>query len=177
FTSRLPALLASLICLFTVAILLPGTAQARYAAVVMDSRTGEILYSRNPDEQLYPASLTKIMTLYMTFEALQRGQLRLDQKLSVSARAAGQAPTKLDLKKGQTITVQDAMFGLITKSANDAATVLAEAMAPTEAEFARMMTAKAKSLGMTRTTFRNASGLPNKHQKSTARDMAILGAA
>lgn len=177
FAPRFSTFLASLLCLFILVAMLPATAEARYAAVVMDSRSGEILYSRNADERLYPASLTKIMTLYMTFEALQRGQLRLDQKLSVSARAAGQAPTKLDLKKGQTITVQDAMFGLITKSANDAATVLAEAMAPTEAEFARMMTAKAKSLGMTRTTFRNASGLPNKHQKSTARDMAILGAA
>ncbi|PHQ69507.1 MAG: D-alanyl-D-alanine carboxypeptidase [Sneathiella sp.] len=159
------------------AVFFPTSSHARYAAVVMDSRTGEILYSRNADKKLYPASLTKIMTLYMTFDALTRGKLRLDQKLSVSARAAGQAPTKLGLKRGGTITVRDAMFGLITKSANDAATVLAESMAKSEVDFALDMTATAKRLGMRRTSFRNASGLPNRRQKSTARDMAILGSA
>jgi len=150
---------------------------ARYASLVMDSRTGQILSSRNADTKLYPASLTKIMTLYMTFDALSKGQLTLGKRLRVSARAAGQTPTKLGLKKGSTITVKDAMFGLITKSANDAATVLAEAMAPTEAAFARKMTERARKLGMSRTSFRNASGLPNRRQKSTARDMALLGAA
>jgi D-alanyl-D-alanine carboxypeptidase len=155
----------------------PTTSFARYAALVMDSRTGEVLYSRNADTKLYPASLTKIMTLYMAFDALNRGQLRLNQKLSVSARAAGQAPTKLGLKRGGTITVRDAIFGLITKSANDAATVLAESMAKTEQAFALKMTSTAKRLGMRRTSFRNASGLPNRRQKSTARDMALLGAA
>jgi len=155
----------------------PTVSHARYAALVMDSRTGEILYSRNADTKLYPASLTKIMTLYMTFDALNRGRLRLDQRLSVSARAAGQAPTKLGLKKGGTITVRDAVFALITKSANDAATVLAEGMAKTEQAFALKMTATARRLGMRRTSFRNASGLPNRRQKSTARDMALLGAA
>ena len=173
----LSQLVGGILLLLTVMMTIPTAAEARYAAVVMDSRTGEVLYSRNADDRLYPASLTKIMTLYMTFDALQRGKLRLDQKLPVSARAAGQAPTKLGLKKGQQITVRDAMFGLITKSANDAATVLAESMAKTEAAFARDMTAKAKTLGMRRTSFRNASGLPNRRQKSTARDMAILGAA
>ncbi|MEH6527596.1 MAG: D-alanyl-D-alanine carboxypeptidase [Sneathiella sp.] len=166
--------------LFVLAFMLsfqPTTSYARYAALVMDSRTGEILYSRNADTKLYPASLTKIMTLYMTFDALNRGRLRLDQRLSVSARAAGQAPTKLRLKKGGTITVRDAVFALITKSANDAATVLAEGMAKTEQAFALKMTATAKRLGMRRTSFRNASGLPNRRQKSTARDMALLGAA
>nr|WP_240969565.1 D-alanyl-D-alanine carboxypeptidase [Sneathiella limimaris] len=152
-------------------------AEARYASIVMDSRTGQVLFARNADKKLYPASLTKIMTLYMTFEALKTGKLKLDQRLPVSARAAGQTPTKLGLKRGSTISVRDAMFGLITKSANDAATVLAEAMAPTEAAFARDMTEKARKLGMSRTSFRNASGLPNRRQKSTARDMAILGAA
>ncbi|MZR31119.1 D-alanyl-D-alanine carboxypeptidase [Sneathiella sp. DP05] len=169
--------LGGLLLLLTVLTTLPETAHARYAAVVMDSRTGEVVYSRNADDRLYPASLTKIMTLYMTFDALQRGKLRLDQKLPVSARAAGQTPTKLGLKKGDRITVRDAMFGLITKSANDAATVLAESMAESEAAFARDMTEKARRLGMRRTSFRNASGLPNRHQKSTARDMAVLGAA
>ncbi len=171
-------LLSTLMLLLAITIVsLPTTAEARYAAIVMDSRTGEVLYSRNADNRLYPASLTKIMTLYMTFEALNRGQLRMDQKLPVSARAAGQTPTKLGLKRGGSITVKDAVFALITKSANDAATVLAESMAPTEAEFARNMTERAKRLGMRRTSFRNASGLPNRGQKSTARDMAILGAA
>lgn len=160
-----------------VSLFIPTEAYARYASFVMDSRTGQVLYSRNADKRLYPASLTKIMTLYMTFEALSTGKLKLHQKLRVSARAAGQTPTKLGLKRGSYITVKDAMFGLITKSANDAATVLAEAMAPTEAAFARKMTERAKKLGMRRTSFRNASGLPNRRQKSTARDMAILGAA
>ena len=155
----------------------PTAEASRYSSVVIDSRTGQVLSSRHADKKLYPASLTKIMTLYMTFDALSRGKLKLNQKLRVSARAAGQTPTKLGLKKGSYITVKNAMLGLITKSANDAATVLAEAMAPTEAAFARKMTEKAQKLGMTRTSFRNASGLPNRRQKSTARDMAILGAA
>jgi len=169
------ALVFSFVILLT--LVLPTDAFARYASIVMDSRTGDVLYSRNADKRLYPASLTKIMTLYMTFEALSTGKLKIHQKLKVSARAAGQTPTKLGLKRGSYITVKDAMFGLITKSANDAATVLAEAMAPTEAAFARKMTERAKKLGMQRTSFRNASGLPNRRQKSTARDMAILGAA
>ncbi len=155
----------------------PKFAEARYASIVIDSRTGQVLFSRNADKKLYPASLTKIMTLYMTFDALKHGRLSLNTQLKVSARAAGQAPTKLGLKRGSTISVRDAMFGLITKSANDAATVLAEGMAPTEAAFARKMTEQAKKLGMTRTSFRNASGLPNRRQKSTAHDMALLGAA
>jgi len=162
---------------FIISTLYSSESSARYASVVMDSRTGQILFSRNADKKLYPASLTKIMTLYMTFEALSTGRLTLGKKLHVSARAAGQTPTKLGLKKGGTITVKDAMFGLITKSANDAATVLAEAMAPTEAAFAQKMTSRARKLGMSRTSFRNASGLPNRRQKSTARDMALLGAA
>ncbi|TNE36881.1 MAG: D-alanyl-D-alanine carboxypeptidase [Alphaproteobacteria bacterium] len=167
-----------MLALLTLAVVLaPSTSFARYAALVMNSRTGEVLYSHNADHRLYPASLTKIMTLYMTFDALKHGRLSLNQKLSISARAAGQAPTKLGLKRGQTITVQNAVFGLITKSANDAATVLAEGMAPSEAAFAREMTAMAHKLGMRRTSFRNASGLPNRWQMSTARDMAVLGAA
>ncbi len=171
------AILPVFALIFLITLLLPAQSQARYASVVMDSRTGQILYSRNADKKLYPASLTKIMTLYMTFDALKSGRLKLNQKLRVSARAEGQAPTKLGLKRGGHISVKDAMFGLITKSANDAATVLAEAMAPTEAAFARAMTERARKLGMTRTSFRNASGLPNRRQRSTARDMAILGAA
>lgn len=171
-------LFAALFSLTLVAsALFPTQSYARYASLVMDSRTGQVLSSRNADTRLYPASLTKIMTLYMTFDALSKDKLKLGQKLRISARAAGQAPTKLGLKKGATISVKDAMFGLITKSANDAATVLAEAMAPSEAAFARKMTKQAQKLGMRRTSFRNASGLPNRRQRSTARDMALLGAA
>ncbi|MBL4739406.1 MAG: D-alanyl-D-alanine carboxypeptidase [SAR86 cluster bacterium] len=158
-------------------LLIPTSSEARYASIVMDSRTGQVLFSRNADDRLYPASLTKIMTLYMAFDALSRGELKFDQYLKVSKRAEGQTPTKLGLKAGSTIKVKDAIFGLITKSANDAATVLAEAMAPTEAAFARKMTKRAQKLGMSRTSFRNASGLPNRRQRSTARDMALLGAA
>ncbi|WP_199899678.1 D-alanyl-D-alanine carboxypeptidase [Sneathiella glossodoripedis] len=171
--------LALFLVLVLTSLVLSSESQAnsRYASIVMDSRTGQVLFSRNADKRLYPASLTKIMTLYMTFDALKKGRFTLDTRLRVSARAAGQTPTKLGLKKGETITVRDAMFGLITKSANDAATVLAEAMAPTEAAFARLMTDRARKLGMSRTSFRNASGLPNRRQKSTARDMALLGAA
>ena len=162
---------------FILTILIPSDSEARYASVVMDSRTGQILYSRNSEQRLYPASLTKIMTLYMTFEALSTGRIKLNQHLKVSRRAAGQTPTKLGLKAGSTISVKDAVFALITKSANDAATVLAEGMAPTEALFAQKMTEKARKLGMRRTSFRNASGLPNRRQRSTAQDMAVLGAA
>lgn len=161
----------------TLIILTPSPSEARYASVVMDSRTGQILSSRNSEQRLYPASLTKIMTLYMTFEALSTGHLKLNQKLKVSRRAEGQTPTKLGLKRGSTISVKDAVFALITKSANDAATVLAEGMAPTEALFAQKMTEKARRIGMRRTSFRNASGLPNRRQRSTAHDMAVLGAA
>lgn len=159
------------------ALFAPTVSEARYASIVMDSRTGQVLFSRNADNRLYPASLTKIMTLYMAFDALSRGEMTFDQRLKVSKRAEGQAPTKLGLKAGSTIKAKDAIFGLITKSANDAATVLAEAMAPTESAFARKMTARARKLGMSRTSFRNASGLPNRRQRSTARDMALLGAA
>jgi D-alanyl-D-alanine carboxypeptidase len=118
-----------------------------------------------------------MMTLYMLFEALDAGKLQLDQKLKVSRRAQGRAPSKLGLKRGQKITVKDIIGTLITKSANDAATVLAEALAGTETRFARLMTAKARALGMTRTIFRNASGLPNRRQISTARDMVTLAIA
>ncbi len=158
--------------------LLVGTqatpAFARYAAIVLDADTGQVLHAANPDTRNYPASLTKMMTLYLVFEALKSGKLRLDQPLPVSARAAGMAPSKLGVKRGETITVEAAILALVTKSANDAAVVIAEALGRTEAKFALKMTKKARTLGMRRTTFRNASGLPNRRQLSTARDMANL---
>ncbi len=150
---------------------------ARYTAIVVDAKSGKVLFARNADRRHYPASLTKMMTLYLTFEALEKGSLKLSTPLKVSRRAAGQTPSKIGLKRGQTIGVEDAILALVTKSANDAATVLAEALGGKESSFAGQMTKKAKVLGMKRTRFRNASGLPNRHQRSTARDMATLALA
>ena len=151
-----------------------GPALARYASFVVDADTGRVLHSSNADTRNYPASLTKMMTLYLVFEALESGRLHLDQNLPVSSRAAGMAPSKLGVHEGESITVETAILALVTKSANDAAVVVAEALGGTEANFARMMTKKAREIGMRRTTFRNASGLPNRRQLSTARDMATL---
>ena len=152
-------------------------AQARYASIVIDGETGEVLRSRNADIRRYPASLTKMMTLYLLFEAIDEGRLSLVSKLNVSKRAAGQPPSKLGLRAGSTISVEDAISALVVKSANDIAVVVAEALGGTEVEFARMMTSKAQAFGMSRTSFRNASGLPNRRQRSTARDMAQLARA
>lgn len=162
--------------LFAVAFLsVPGTGSARYASIVIDAESGRILHSENEDTRNYPASLTKIMTLYMVFEALESGSLTLDQQLVVSRHAAGMPPSHLGLGRGSTISVTDAILALVTKSANDVAVVIAEAIGGTESEFAELMTERARQLGMSRTTFRNASGLPNRRQLSTARDMAVLG--
>lgn len=159
------------------ATFIPNIAEAKYAAFVVDANTGKVYYARNADTRRFPASLTKMMTLYMAFEALGTGKLKMDQPLPVSRRAAGQAPSKLGLKAGQTITVERAISALSVKSANDVATVMGEAIGGTEANFARLMTKRARALGMKSTTFMNASGLPNSRQKSTARDMAKLGKA
>ena len=147
---------------------------ARYASMVVDAKTGKVLHASNPDRKRYPASLTKMMTLYMVFDALERKKLTLNQRLKVSRRAQGMAPSKLGLQRGQTIRVKEAILALITKSANDAAVVVAEALGGTEIKFAQMMTKKARQIGMRRTKFRNASGLPNRRQVSTARDMATM---
>lgn len=151
--------------------------QARYASIVMDFETGQVLQEVNADTRNYPASLVKMMTLYMAFEALEQGNLTLDQELPVSRRAAGMPPSKLGLKAGETITVRNVILALVTKSANDAAVVMAEALGTKETLFAQKMTKKARKLGMRRTSFRNASGLPNRGQLSSARDMAILSRA
>ncbi|MDH3472362.1 MAG: D-alanyl-D-alanine carboxypeptidase [Rhodospirillales bacterium] len=169
--------IAGLFCALAFAGLSPGQAQARYASIVVDAGTGEVLHQVNADTRNYPASLTKMMTLYLAFEALDRGRLKMDQALPVSRRAAGISPSKLGLRRGQSIRVRDAILSLVTKSANDAAVVIAEALAGSEIKFAQQMTAKAKALGMKRTNFRNASGLPNRSQLSTARDMARLAQA
>lgn len=148
----------------------------KYAALVMDMETGKVLYSRKADRQRFPASLTKLMTLYMTFEAVENGKLTLNTKLKASrhARRQKRGAVKLGLKPGDTITVDQAIKALITRSSNDVAVVLAEAIGGTEYSFATMMTEKARQLGMKRTRFRNASGMPNKKQTTTARDMGLL---
>src|SRR5438309_6865325 len=148
-----------------------------YADIVVDDKAGIVLHEVSAGEPRHPASLTKIMTLYLLFEELEAGRLKLDTPLPVSTRASLQNPTKLGLKSNQTINVEDAIKGLVTKSANDAAVVVAEAMAGSEEEFAARMTAKARALGMAGTTYVNASGLPADAQITTARDQALLGRA
>ena len=150
---------------------------APYADIVVDANSGTVLHSTNPDAQRHPASLTKIMTLYLLFEQLEAGKLKLDSQLQVSKEAAGQMPTKLGLKPGSTLAVEDAIKGMVTRSANDAAVVVAEAIAGDEDAFARLMTRKAQALGMSRTIYKNASGLPDSAQVTTARDQSTLGRA
>ena len=160
--------------LAAIAVLWAGPAAAKYEALVIDAGTGQVLQAYNADALTYPASLTKMMTLYLTFEALQQGRLKSNQRLGVSDYAASQEPTKLDLMPGDTITVDEAVLALVVKSANDVAVVLAEALGGNESHFAELMTRKAAELGMRSTSFRNASGLPNPGQMTTARDMATL---
>jgi D-alanyl-D-alanine carboxypeptidase len=146
-----------------------------YSAIVIDNNSGQVLHDENADDLRHPASLTKIMTLYLLFEQLEAGSLKLNTQLRVSAFAALQPPTKLGLKANQTLAVEDAIKGLVTESANDAAVVVAEAIAGSEAEFAKLMTQKARALGMMSTTYVNASGLPADEQITTARDQGLLG--
>jgi D-alanyl-D-alanine carboxypeptidase len=147
------------------------------ASIVVDGNTGAVLEESNPDAPRHPASLTKVMTLYLLFERLDAGKMSLDTPLTVSAHAAAQAPTKLGLKPGETISVEDAIKGIVTRSANDAAVVIAENLAGSEQAFAAEMTQKARELGMSHTTYVNASGLPNDQQITTARDLALLARA
>lgn len=151
-----------------------GAGQPRYAAIVIDVESGDVLHQANADATRYPASLTKMMTLYMLFEALENGTIRLNQPLPVSAHAASMPASKLWLAAGSTITAEEAIKALVVRSANDVAVVVAEALGNTESGFARMMTQRANELGMTSTVFRNASGLPDNAQVTTARDMATL---
>ena len=152
-------------------------AHAGYAAIVVDGGTGQIMQQVNANQRDYPASLTKMMTLYLTFRELKSGKLSLDQAMPVSAWAADKSPTKLGLRVGQTISVQDCILGMITKSANDAATVMAEGIGGTENHFADMMNAQAALLGMSDTHFANASGLPDPNNTSTAHDLVKLAMA
>jgi D-alanyl-D-alanine carboxypeptidase len=145
------------------------------ASIVVDGYSGAVLQASKPDALRHPASLTKIMTLYLLFERLDAGRIRLDTPLKVSEHASEQAPTKLGLHAGQLVTVEDAIKGMVTKSANDAAVAVAEYLGGDEGNFAKLMTQRARALGMTRTTYINASGLPDDNQLTTARDQALLG--
>lgn len=159
--------------LWTLSAPVPSRAQ-EMASIVVDAETGEILSSVQPTRRWYPASTTKIMTVYLTFVAIQNGTLSLDEVLTVSDNAANQPETAIGLRPGEEITVENAIKAVIVRSANDAATLLAERIAGSEDRFAAMMSLKARAIGMTRTVFRNASGLPDDKQMTTARDMAIL---
>jgi D-alanyl-D-alanine carboxypeptidase len=146
----------------------------RHAVLVIDANTGRVLYERSADQERYPASLVKLMTLYMIFELIETGKLTYQTKIRFSAKAAGARPSKLDVEPGTEIALIDAIKALITKSANDVAIALAEHVAGSETRFAQMMTRKARQLGMKSTAFRNASGLPEDDQVTTARDMVTL---
>lgn len=152
-----------------------GVSAAPYADYVIDARTGEVLHSQNADTRLHPASLTKMMTLYVAFEAIRNGEITLDTKVKISSHAASEPPSKLGLRAGQTIALRYLLRAAAVKSANDAATAIGEAISGSEAAFARRMNQTAKSMGMTRTTFKNAHGLTENGHLSTARDMTILG--
>src|SRR5262245_34104971 len=167
---------ASLALALTVFAAMPAWA-GKYASIVVDLDTAKVLHARDADETRYPASLTKVMTLYLVFDAIDKGKLKLSERMTVSRAASRQQPSKLGLKAGSTIKVEDAIRALVTKSANDVAVVLAEKMAGSESKFVVKMNAKAKELGLQNTNFANASGLPNKKQITTARDMAKLAEA
>ncbi len=157
-------------------VVLPlSVSAAPYAAMVIDARSGEVLHSRNADARLHPASLTKMMTLYVVFEAVRNGEITLDTKVRISKHAASEPPSKLGLRAGQKIALRYLIRAAAVKSANDAATALGEAISGSEAAFARRMTRTAKALGMSRTTFKNAHGLTESGHLSTARDMTTLG--
>jgi len=149
----------------------------KYAAIVVDANDGKVLYEQASDATRHPASLTKMMTLYMLFEAMQSGRVSKTTEIPVSDHARSRPPTKIGFRRGQTIDVDSAIMALVTKSANDVAVALGEYLGGTEDNFAAMMTAKARSIGMRSTVFRNASGLPDPQQVTTARDMALLGLA
>ncbi|MGB7285360.1 MAG: D-alanyl-D-alanine carboxypeptidase [Salaquimonas sp.] len=155
----------------------PSMAKQDYAGIVMDAKTGKVLYSHDANEKRYPASLTKMMTLYMVFDAMEQGKLSKKTRIKFSSHAASMQPSKLGVKAGSSISAEQAILALVTKSANDAAAAVGEHLGGSESKFAEMMTAKARSIGMKNTTFRNASGLPDSRQVTTAKDMAILGIA
>ncbi len=174
--SRLPKphfALISLACL----MLQSPFAAARYAAIVIDADSGRVIHENESTQRWYPASLTKVMTMYMTFAALESGNLKLTDTVFASKHAASMPSSKLGLRAGQSLTVEQAIMAVTTRSANDAAVVLAERLGGTESNFAAMMTQTAHRLGMSSSSFENASGLPDDGQISSARDLALLSAA
>ena len=177
--SKVCRLISASLMALTLAVGLVGIAHAnkKYAAIVVDANNGKILHSRSAHSHRYPASLTKMMTVYVIFEDIEKRKISKTSKIKVSKKASRRPASKLWLKPGQTITVEDAIFALVTKSANDVATAVAEGLEGSQEAFARRMTRKAKDLGMKNTTFKNANGLTQKGQKTTAADMAILGMA
>jgi D-alanyl-D-alanine carboxypeptidase len=181
-SSSLRILAGAFVALFALGLAAPASAQDRYSAIVMDARTNEVLLEDQADATRFPASLTKMMTLYMLFEALERGDITMDTRLTASRNASRQPPSRLGLacsrRRGcDSITVQQAINALVVQSANDVATTVAERLGGTEARFAANMTARARELGLTDTRFANASGLPDSRHRTTARDMATLAQA
>ncbi len=181
---RVAFLRATAAVLVTIALALSAAAPVhaienlrKYAGIVVDAKSGKVLYEEQADSRRYPASVAKVMTLYVLFQELQAGNLTLSTKMTVSRHAASAVPTKLGLRAGSTISVEDAIKSLVTLSANDMARVIAEHISGTESKFAERMTATARAMGMTSTTYRNASGLPDGGQVTTVRDQAILGMA
>ena len=161
----------------TPALVAQSTENTRYAAIVVDAESGEVLFARHADSRRYPASITKVMTLYLTFEALTEGRVKLDDVITVSPRAASQPPSKLGLAAGQTITLDNAMRATAVRSANDMAMAIAEHVGGSQDRFAAQATLKARELGMTNTRYVNPNGLPDARQVTTARDLAILARA
>jgi len=169
------AVFRTFLCACLVAVMPISAISAPYAAMVVDARTGKVLHSRNADTRLHPASLTKMMTLYVVFDAIEKGEIGLDSKILISRKAAAEQPSKLGLKAGSRIQLRYLIRAAAVKSANDAATALGEAISGSEAAFARRMTRTARAMGMSRTTFKNAHGLTESGHLSTARDMTVLG--
>ncbi|WP_322414163.1 D-alanyl-D-alanine carboxypeptidase [Mesorhizobium huakuii] len=176
-TSPLKAMMVLALAMTFVCADVASSLAARQAAIVVDAKTGKVLYSADANGRRYPASLTKMMTLYLTFEAMAKGKISRNTPVVFSAKASAEAPTKLGVKPGGSVSVETAILSIVTKSANDSATALGEMLGGDEPTFARMMTAKARALGMNGTVFRNANGLPDPGQFTTARDMATLGIA
>lgn len=171
------SLAAVLVCAASISHAPAAYAAPQYSDIVVDANTGKVLKAADPDGLRYPASLTKMMTLYLVFEALEKGRIKLGTPIRVSAHAASQKPSKLGVRAGETFTVEQGILAIVTRSANDVSTALGEALGGSEGRFAELMTAKARALGMSRTTYRNANGLPNSSQMTTARDQARLGMA
>ncbi|MEW6631125.1 MAG: D-alanyl-D-alanine carboxypeptidase [Pseudomonadota bacterium] len=171
------AIMIAAVAVTVVATDVASALAAKSAAIVIDAKTGKVLYSADANGRRYPASLTKMMTLYLTFEALAKGRISKNTPVPFSARAASEPPTKLGVRAGGSVPVETAILSMVTKSANDSATALGELLGGSEDNFARMMTAKARQLGMNGTVFRNANGLPDPGQFTTAHDMAMLGIA